>query len=156
MNSSRIIICILILTVTILRLLFSVMRTRLNNYSLLFELVYLLCILISVIKISQYVSLYMAGDLSSGDFGMSFSLEMGTYALNLISMVTYFIRYNLAKLTNGMYDKCEACNGDLYAYGPPNIINNRHICGACTQTINENKEGQIEGSGKLEGRDKQN
>lgn len=51
----------------------------------------------------------------------------------------------MAKLTDGMYDQCEVCNGGLYACGPPKIRNNHQICGLCIQAIDENKRGQEAG-----------
>ncbi len=95
---------------------------------------------------SQYVHFYLAGDLSSDVFGISFCLEIGAYTLNLISMTTYAIGRNVAKLTEDMYDKCEVCNGDLYAYGPPEIVNNHYVCRSCVQTINDVKIGQKDSS----------
>ena len=119
MSFARIIVCLLVLVVVILRVLFTAMRIRLKNYRLPFELIYILSIAISVVKISEYISHYLAGDLSAKDFEISFILEIGTYSLNLLSIATYFIRQKEAKLTENMYDKCEVCGGVLYAYAPP-------------------------------------
>jgi len=139
MGLPRIAIVVFVLIVTILKFLFAILRLRLKNYRLPFEIVYFLAILISVVNITQYIRLYMGGGLSSQDFGISFLLEIGVYTLNMVSMVTYAIKREVAKLTADIYDKCDLCGGDLYAYGPPETIKDHCICGSCIQAINENK-----------------
>ena len=135
----RLIVWALVLIVLILRISFTLMRTRLKTYRLPFELIYILSVVISVVKMWQYISLYLAGDLLFRDFEMSFMLEVGTYGLSLLSLTTYLIRRKETELTKDMYDKCEVCNGDLYAHGPPDVVATHHICGSCIRTINENK-----------------
>ncbi|MHC4656756.1 MAG: hypothetical protein ACYTDW_11215 [Planctomycetota bacterium] len=88
----------------------------------------------------QYVYLYAKGRLPLADFDTLFISEIGTYCLSILSVAAYSIKQNVVKLTGDMYDKCEVCNGDLYAHGTPDIVQNHHICGACIQTINEAKQ----------------
>jgi len=140
MNVLKITLCVLIFTVSILRILFSVMGVRLGRYRILFALTHILTVLISGIRIIQYVDLRIKGRLSHADFEMLFVLEIGTYFLSIFSVAAYSIKRNVVKLTGGIYDKCEVCNGDLYAHGTPDIIKNHHICGACLKTINEAKQ----------------
>ncbi|MDH4238884.1 MAG: hypothetical protein OEW48_04930 [Phycisphaerae bacterium] len=140
MSVLKVILCVLIFTVSILRILFSVMGVRLGRYRILFGLTHILTVVISVIRIVQYVDLHIKGRLSLGDFETLFVLEIGTYFLSLLSVAAYSIKQNVVKMTGDMYDKCEVCNGDLYAHGTPDIIKNHHICGACIQTINEAKQ----------------
>lgn len=140
MNVLKITLCVLIFTVSILRILFSVMGVRLSKYRIPFALTHVLTVVISGIRIIQYVDLHLKGRLPLGDFETLFVLEIGTYCLSLLSVAAYSIKQNVVKLTGDIYDKCEVCNGDLYAHGTPDIIKNHHICGACIQTINEAKQ----------------
>ena len=140
MNVLKIALCVLIFTVSILRILFSVMGVRLGKYRILFALTHVLTVVISGIRIIQYVDLHIDGRLPLGDFETLFALEIGTYFLSFLSVTAYSIKQNVVKMTGDMYDKCEVCNGDLYAHGTPDIIKNHHICGACIQTINEAKQ----------------
>lgn len=139
MSYSKTIVCVLIFILTALKLLFSLKKIRLKNYRLPFELIYICSVAISVIRVSQYINLYLEGCLSYRNFETSFLLEIGTYILNIFSMATYFIKQNIDKMTGEIYDKCEVCNGDLYAFGAPEVINKHHVCGACARTINEIK-----------------
>jgi hypothetical protein len=140
MSVLKITLCVFIFTVSILRILFSVMGVRLGKYRILFALIHVLTVVISGIRIIQYVELHLKGRLPLGDFETLFVLEIGTYCLSLLSVAAYSIKQNVVKLTGDMYDKCEVCNGDLYAHGTPDIVQNHHICGACIQTINEGKQ----------------
>ena len=140
MSVLKIILCVLIFTVSILRILFSVMGVRLGKYRILFALTHVLTVVISSIRIIQYVDLHLKGRLPLVDFDTLFVLEIGTYCLSLLSVAAYSIKQNVVKMTGDMYDKCEVCNGDLYAHGTPDIIKNHNICGACIQTINEAKQ----------------
>jgi hypothetical protein len=116
------------------------MGVRLSKYRIPFALTHVLTVVISGIRIIQYVDLHLKGRLPLGDFETLFVLEIGTYCLSLLSVAAYSIKQNVVKLTGDIYDKCEICNGDLYAHGTPDIIKNHHICGACIQTINEAKQ----------------
>jgi len=140
MSVFKITLCVLIFTVSILRILFSVMRVRLRKYRILFALTHILTVVISGVRIIQYVDLHVDGRLPLGDFETLFALEIGTYFLSFLSVTAYSIKQNVVKMTGDMYDKCEVCNGDLYAHGSPEIIKNHNICGACIQTINEAKQ----------------
>lgn len=140
MSVLRITLCVLIFTVSILRILFSVIGVRLGRYRILFALTHIVTVLISGIRIVQYVDLHVKGRLSLADFETLFVLEIGTYFLSIFSVAAYSIKRNVVKLTGDMYDKCEVCNGDLYAHGTPDIIKNHHICGACIQIINQAKQ----------------
>jgi len=137
---SKITLCVLIFTVSILRISFSVMRIRLNKYRIPFVLIHVLSVVISGIKISQYVNSYLRGHLTLADFDNLILLEIGTYCLSFFSVAAYSIKQNIVKMTGDIYDKCEVCDGDLYAHGTPEIIKNHHICGSCIQTINEAKQ----------------
>ena len=140
MSVLKITLCVLIFTVSVLRILFSVMRVRLSKYRILFALTHIITVVISGIRIIQYVDLHLMGRLPLGDFESLFVLEIGTYCLSLLSVAAYSIKQNVVKMTGDMYDKCEVCNGGLYAHGTPDIIKNHNICGACIQTINEAKQ----------------
>ena len=140
MSVLKIILCVLIFTVSILRILFSVMRVRLSKYRILFALTHVFTVVISGIRIIQYVDLHLEGRLPLGDFETLFVLEIGTYFLSFLSVTAYSIKQNIVKMTGDMYDKCQVCNGDLYAHGTPDTIKDHHICGACIQTINQAKQ----------------
>lgn len=116
------------------------MGVRLSKYRIPFALTHVLTVVISGIRIIQYVDLHLKGRLPLGDFETLFVLEIGTYCLSLLSVAAYSIKQNVVKMTGDMYDKCEVCNGELYAHGSPDIIKNHNICGACIQTINEAKQ----------------
>jgi len=139
MDVLRVIVNVLVLVVVILRVLFTLTKIQLKNYKLPFELIYFFFMLVSVFRITGYIVLYLAGDLSSGDFEVSFALEMGIYVLAMLSLGTYFVRRKEAELTENIHDKCEVCGGPLYTYGPADIIDDHHVCGACAKTIAENK-----------------
>ncbi len=140
MSVLKITLCVLIFTVSILRILFSVIGVRLSKYRIPFALTHVLTVVISGIRIIQYVDLHLKGRLPLGDFDALFVLEIGTYCLSLLSVTAYSIKQNVVKMTGDMYDKCQVCNGDLYAHGTPDIIKNHNICGACIQTINQAKQ----------------
>jgi len=116
------------------------MGVRLRKYRILFALTHVLTVVISGIRIIQYVDLHLKGRLSLGDFDTLFVLEIGTYCLSLLSVAAYSIKQKVVKMTGDMYDKCQVCNGDLYAHGTPDIIKNHNICGKCIQTINQAKQ----------------
>lgn len=140
MGVLKITLCVLIFTVSVLRIFFSATGIRLSKYRIPFALIHILTVVISGIKITQYVDFYLKGRLALADFDTLFVLETGTYCLSLFSVASYSIKRNVIKLTGDIYDKCEVCNGDLYAHGTPDIIKNHHICGACVHTINEAKQ----------------
>ena len=140
MSISKTTLCVLIFTVTILRILFSLTPIRHRKFRILFALIHILTVIISGIKITQYVDSYLKGRLILEDFDTLIILEMGTYILSLFSVAAYSIRRRVVKMTGDMYEKCEVCNGDLYAHGAPDIIKNHHICGKCVQTINKAKQ----------------
>ena len=139
MSILKITLCVLIFTVTILRILFSITGIRHSKYSISFALIHILTVVISCIKITQYVDSYLKGRLILEDFDTLIILEIGTYILSIFSVASYSIRRSVVKMTGDIYDKCEVCNGDLYAHGIPDIIKDHHICGACVQTINQAK-----------------
>jgi hypothetical protein len=130
----------LIFTVSFLRIFFSAAGIRLSRYRIPFALIHILTVVISGIKITQYVDSYLKGRLILEDFDTLIILEIGTYSLSIFSVAAYSIKQKVVKMTGDIYDKCEVCDGDLYAHGPPDIIKNHHICGACVQTINEAKQ----------------
>jgi hypothetical protein len=140
MSVLKIPLCVLIFTVSILRIFFNLKRVRLSKYRIPFALIHILTFVISAIKIAQYIDLYLKGRLPHGDFDTLFVLEVGTYCLSLLSVAAYSIKQNVVNLTSDMYEKCEVCNGHLYAHGAPDIIKNHHICGKCVQAINESKK----------------
>jgi hypothetical protein len=135
----KITLCVLIFTVSALRVFFCATGIRLNRYKIPFAIIHILTVVISGIKITQHVDLYLKGRLPLADFDTLFVLEIGTYVLSVLSVATYSIKQDVAKLTGDMYDKCQVCNGDLYAHGTPHLIKNHHICSACIQIINEAK-----------------
>jgi len=136
----KITLCVLIFAVSALRISFSATRIRLSRYRIPFALIHILTVVISGIKITQYVDLHLKGRLPLEDFDTLFVLEIGTYVLSLFSVAAYSIKQKVVKLTGDIYDKCQVCDGDLYAHGAPHIIKNHHICGACIQTINKAKK----------------
>ena len=140
MGVLKITLCVLIFTVSFLRIFFSAAGIRLSRYRIPFALIHILTVVISGIKITQYVDSYLKGRLILEDFDTLIILEIGTYSLSIFSVAAYSIRRSVVKMTGDIYDKCEVCDGDLYAHGPPDIIKNHHICGACVQTINEAKQ----------------
>ena len=140
MSVIKIALCVLIFTVSVLRVFFNVVGIRLGKYRIPFALIHILTFIISGIKITQYIDLYLKGRLPIGDFDTLFILEIGTYCLGLLSVAAYSIRRNVVQLTGDMYDKCRVCNGHLYAHGAPYKIKDHYICGACFQTINEAKQ----------------
>ena len=140
MSVLKISLCVLIFTVSILRIFFNVMGVRLRSYRIPFALIHILTFVISAINIARYIGLYLKGRLPIGDFDTLFVLEIGTYCLSLLSVAAYSIKQKVVKLTGDMYEKCEVCNEHLYAHGAPNIIKNHHICGKCFQAINEAKQ----------------
>ncbi|MHC4547129.1 MAG: hypothetical protein ACYSYL_21900 [Planctomycetota bacterium] len=135
----KIALCVFIFTVSALRIFFSATGIRLNKSKNPFMVIHILTAVISGIRMTQYVYLYSMGHLPVADFDTLFVSEIGTYGLSILSLASYIIKRNIAKMTGDMYDKCEVCYGDLYAHGVPHIIKNRHICAACIQTINEAK-----------------
>ena len=140
MSVLKIALCVLIFTVSILRILFSLTGIRHSRYRISFALIHILTVVISGIRIIQYVDLQLKGRLPLGDFDTLFVLEIGTYCMSLLSVAAYSIKQKVIKMTGDIYDKCEVCNGDLYAHGTPDTIKDHHICGACIQTINEAKQ----------------
>ncbi len=126
---------VLIIVVSTLQIIFSLLRIRLNKYSIPFEIIYFLAVFISVVRITQYGHQYFTGEITPEDWGFSFAVEIGAYSLNLVSLVLYSINKTMFRLTKEMYEKCDVCGRDLYSHGVPEQGENYKLCGLCKNSL---------------------
>jgi hypothetical protein len=131
---------ILVIVVSTLQIIFSLLKIRLNKYSIPFEIIYFLTVFVSVVRIAQFGHQYFAGEMSPEDWGILSAMEIGAYSLNLVSLVIYSINKTMFKLTKDMYEKCDICGGDLYCHGVPERRGDYKFCGLCKGSLKEKQD----------------
>jgi hypothetical protein len=140
MNNLRSLETLLILLVTLLSLLFSIIRLRNKVIRLPFEIIYVISIFISVIRLMQTIDLCLQGSPAGRDYSGLISLQFGIYCLNLGSLCLYMIQLKWQQGLRGCrehFEKCDFCKGDLYAHGVPRLEKNQRVCGKCLLLIQE-------------------